>query len=92
MTPSRHHAKCSKHFKALSKVSGDIDLEACRSRENNALVHFLRCEVKQASASCRPLLATYERCHNSFMGVGTFGSQTNCSPELEAPSRLRGQR
>mmetsp|Transcript_15472 Transcript_15472/g.31552 ORF Transcript_15472/g.31552 Transcript_15472/m.31552 type:complete len:101 (+) Transcript_15472:338-640(+) len=79
----RHHAKCSKHFKVLSKVFRDVDLKACGSRENNALVQFLRCEVKHSYASCRPLLASYERCHKSVMGVGTFGKQTECASELK---------
>ncbi|GMH66497.1 hypothetical protein TrLO_g6638 [Triparma laevis f. longispina] len=88
MDQHQQHPKCVKQFKAVSKFlakskTNSIDLSACGSKENNALVALYRCETKNFDV-CKSEQKMYENCHSSVMGVGTFENGSDCAKQLTA--------
>ncbi|GMH84573.1 hypothetical protein TrST_g1329 [Triparma strigata] len=89
------HPKCVKQLKAVSKILANaksksiqgykypVPLEACGSKENNALLALLRCETKHR-VTCQLQQKLYDTCHASVMGVGTYENKSNCSSQLAA--------
>ena len=80
--PDQTHPSCAKLCKALR--AKDIDLDATGSRDTNALIKLLRCQVKADSKHCSSVLEQYTRCHNSIMGSGVYKGQKHCGDELLA--------
>mmetsp|Transcript_13709 Transcript_13709/g.15038 ORF Transcript_13709/g.15038 Transcript_13709/m.15038 type:complete len:109 (+) Transcript_13709:50-376(+) len=74
-------SKCTLQHKSIKKKK--INLSATGSPANNALVSFLRCQVK-ATKTCADFEKEYTLCHKSFMGTGSYNGKRECGEELEA--------
>ena len=74
--------KCAKAYSIISKKKKKIDMDATGEKNNNLLLDFLQCQAK-ATKSCKNEEKEYTRCHQSFMGVGSYNGRKHCGLELE---------
>jgi hypothetical protein len=75
---SRFHDRC-----ASVTTKKKIDLDATGDQKTNALLGFLKCQVK-ASKMCKLEEKEYIACHQSIMGVGTYKGARHCGKEMES--------
>ena len=74
--------RCATDYKSLAKKK-NVAIDATGEQKNNALVVFLRCQVK-ATKTCKYLAKEYNMCHKSFMGMGSYKGKRHCGEELAA--------
>jgi hypothetical protein len=72
-------SKCEKYLKVVKKKK--IDLDQIGNQHNNGLVDLLRCQCKTQKV-CEAQQKNYSDCHDSVMGVGSYGGKRNCGEEL----------
>ena len=78
----RVHDRCASDQASVTKKK-NIDLDATGDQKTNALLGFLKCQVK-ASKTCKLEEKEYVACHQSIMGVGTYKGARHCGGEMES--------
>eukprot|EP00090_Calanus_glacialis_P002251 TRINITY_DN11687_c0_g1_i1.p1 TRINITY_DN11687_c0_g1~~TRINITY_DN11687_c0_g1_i1.p1 ORF type:complete len:105 (-),score=38.21 TRINITY_DN11687_c0_g1_i1:62-376(-) len=81
--PASSVKKCEKFRKLL--VGKEVTLSNTGDKLPNQLVSFLTCQVKNSPIpSCKDLVTSYEKCHNSVMGTGSYPAtgRRHCGEEL----------
>jgi hypothetical protein len=88
------HDKCGSYYASVAKKK-KMDLNATGDQKTNALLSFLKCQVKASSktaattttttgaAICKLEEKEYSACHQSIMGVGTYKGARHCGNEME---------
>ena len=76
---------CQSEFKQLRKKK-NISLETTGDKKTNALLSYLQCQIKKdvnVKSSCNNFSKEYTKCHQSFMGTGSYKGRQNCSHEMK---------
>ena len=82
--------QCMSRFRYLSKnqnnnnnkkSSMSIDMANTGDRKTNLMLAFLQCQMT-ATKSCGDFGTEYKKCHNSFMGVGSYNGKRGCGDEM----------
>ena len=88
--------KCLGEWQGV-KNKKKIQLDSTGDKKTNALLAFLKCQVKATktattnevngssnSASCQAQDKEYTLCHQSFMGVGSYKGKKHCGDQMAA--------
>eukprot|EP00529_Nitzschia_sp_RCC80_P033293 CAMPEP_0113444422 /NCGR_PEP_ID=MMETSP0014_2-20120614/2657_1 /TAXON_ID=2857 /ORGANISM="Nitzschia sp." /LENGTH=129 /DNA_ID=CAMNT_0000335431 /DNA_START=97 /DNA_END=486 /DNA_ORIENTATION=- /assembly_acc=CAM_ASM_000159 len=84
--------KCMSRFRYLSKNNNNnkkkkssssmsFDMANTGDRKTNLMLAFLQCQMT-ATKSCEDFGTECRKCHNSFMGVGSYNGKRNCGDEM----------
>jgi hypothetical protein len=77
-------SKCQSEYNSIKKKK-DISLQTTGDQKTNLLLNLLRCQVKATTAkSCKEIEKEYTKCHQSFMGTGSYKGKKHCGDELQA--------
>jgi hypothetical protein len=80
--------KCQSEYNSLvknksKKKQETFSLTTTGDKKTNQLLNFLHCQVK-AVKICDEQSKAYTKCHQSFMGTGSYQGRKHCGLEMQA--------
>ena len=78
--------KCQSEYNAVRKKKR-INLDTTGDKKTNSLLSYLQCQVQKnglpnVKILCNDISKEYTKCHQSFMGTGSYQGRKDCGKEM----------